>query len=235
MYYSWKLSPFDTKILGLKTAMITYVHHQSIRDLQKELKIENIEYATYRIPANDYSTIQRLEENGFLLVDGLVSLEKLLVTQSINSHLVSAAVQEDETQLISMARVIFRGVSRYYHDPVIVREKGDTLYQEWMRNSLNGKVSDLVLVWKENGIVLGFITLQKKGQIPLVGVSEKARGKGVGQGLINAALGTFKSWGLKKVRIETQMTNVAALRLYHSCGFKVVDSSLTFRWHSSSS
>jgi hypothetical protein len=40
----------------------------------------------------------------------------------------------------------------------------------------------------------------------------------------------MKKWGAKKSEIETQMANIPAIRAYQSCGFKIVDSYLTFRW-----
>jgi dTDP-4-amino-4,6-dideoxy-D-galactose acyltransferase len=233
MNYSWELSPFDTEIFGFKTAKITYVQSY-VSDLIHDFKKAKITYATCRISANDYSVIQSLEENGFILVDGLITLTVDLNTdQEIGFTPLKEATSEDHMKLINVAGSIFRGISRYYHDPVISTEKADNIYRQWMKNSLDGTVADVVLVSREMNDISGFITVQKKGQIPLIGVTEKVRGTGIGKKLIQTALATCKNWGLHKVLIETQMTNISALRLYHSCGFKIVSSHLTFRWHSS--
>ncbi len=235
MNYSWEESPFDTKILGFKTAKITYVVGNYIGDIKNDLKKQGIVYATYRVAMDDYGMIQHLEENGFILVDGMMTLGATLAhDEQAEWEFVKEAKPENHQQVIDLSRSVFRGVTRYYHDPVISTQKADSVYEHWLKNSLNGKVADLVLVWEEGEEIFGFITLQKKGHIPLVGVSENARGKGVGKRLLLAALARCKKWGLEEVIIETQMTNIAALRLYHACGFKITASYLTFRWHASS-
>lgn len=242
MNYSWELSSFDTEILGFKTAKITHIDssddkdviNRSISDLKKDLKNHRITYITYRLSADDYSMIQTLEENGFILVDSLLTLAtNLTISQRNDFPYILKAAQEDYPQIIDLAGSIFRGVSRYYHDPIIPTEKGDIIYRTWMKNSLEGSVADVVFVWKDEKGILGFITLQKKGQIPLIAVSEKARGKGIGKKMIFAALDTFTSWGLDRAVIETQTTNIQALGLYYSCGFNIIGSYLTLRWHAS--
>jgi len=231
MNYSWELSPFDTEILRYKTAKITHIDHpKNISDLKRNLIKENITYATYRVLANDYVMIQSLEKNDFIFVDGFITLEIHLVNQRNDFPLVQEALPKDYPQIIDLAGSVFRGVTRYYSDPIISTEKADAIYREWVKNSLNGGVADLVLIRKDKKDITGFITLQRKGKIPLIGVSEKARGEGIGKELTLAALAKFQKWGLEKVHVDTQMTNLAALRLYQSLGFKVFETFLTFRW-----
>ena len=239
MNYSWKLSKFDTKILGYKVAKIVNIDAsgdnisilQNIHELNKNLKENNIKYATYRVNANNYPVIHALEKSGYILVDGLITLETItnLGKHSTDSH-IRIATKDDLTSLLEIAGEVFN-VSRYYHDPVIPKGKADNIYKEWVKNTLLGKFGDMILVWEEKKKVFGLITLDKKGQISLVGVPKKARGKGIGRKLTEAALNLFREWGLKKVIIETQMTNIPALKLYQSCGFKIADSYLTFRWY----
>jgi len=240
MNYSWKLSKFDTEILGYKVAKIINIKNngddvsilRNIHALNKNLKKSNIKYATYRVNANNYPVIHALEKSGYILVDGLITLETItnLGKHSTDSH-IRIATKDDLTSLLEIAGNVFN-VSRYYHDPVIPKDKANTIYKEWVKNTLLGKFGDMTLVWEEKK-VLGLITLDKKGQIPLVGVSKDARGKGIGRELIESALNKFGDWGIKKIIVETQMTNIPALSLYQSCGFIIVDSHLTFRWHES--
>jgi dTDP-4-amino-4,6-dideoxy-D-galactose acyltransferase len=184
------------------------------------------------VNANNYPVIHALEKSGYILVDGLITLETItnLGKHSTDSH-IRIATKDDLTSLLEIAGNVFN-VSRYYHDPVIPKDKANTIYKEWVKNTLLGKFGDMTLVWEEKK-VLGLITLDKKGQIPLVGVSKDARGKGIGRELIESALNKFGDWGIKKIIVETQMTNIPALSLYQSCGFIIVDSHLTFRWHES--
>jgi dTDP-4-amino-4,6-dideoxy-D-galactose acyltransferase len=236
--YIWKLDTFDSQVLGFSVARITSdgLKHgwnkieKLIPLLIDDLKVNNVRYAVWRIPADDFLLIQALEKNGFLLIDGLMTLEASLGTSNFqqNEH-VAVATPDDSIQLIALSKDIFNCVSRYYHDPLIPKHTADNVFGQWMENSIKGEVADLVLTWKVGTEVLGLVTLQKKGQISLLGVSAKARGKGVGKGLLTAAMHVFADWGLDKVVIETQISNIPALYLYQSSGFKIIESNLTFR------
>ncbi len=236
--YIWKRDTFDSQVLGFSVARITGdgLKHEwnkienLIPLLIDDLKANNVRYAIWRIPADDFLLIQSLEKNGFLLIDGLMTLEASFGTNNFqqNEH-VAVATPDDSMQLIALSKDIFQGVSRYYHDPLISKNTADMVFGTWMENSIKGEVADLILTWKVGNEVLGLVTLQRKGQIPLLGVSAKARGKGVGKALLSAAMQTFIDWGLTKAVIETQISNIPALYLYQSTGFKISGSHLTFR------
>lgn len=240
MNYSWKLSKFDTEILGYKVAKIINIDTsgddatilQNVHELNKNLKENNIKYATYRVNANNYPIIHALEKSGYMLVDGLISLETTIniAKKDTNNH-VRRATEDDLMSLLEIAGEVFN-VTRYYHDPIIPKDKADLMYKTWVKNTLEGKFGDMILLWEEKK-VFGLITLDKKGQVPLVGVSKEARGKGIARELVESALNQFRDWGIKKILVETQMTNIPALSLYQSCGFKIADSHLTFRLHDS--
>lgn len=239
MYYSWKLDKFDTEILGYKVAKITNIEAsgdnvsilQNIHALNKNLKESNIKYATYRVNANNYPIIHALEKSGYILVDGLISLETTinLEQQDTNNH-VRTATEDDLKSLLELAGSMFNNVTRYYHDPIIPKDKADLIYKKWITNTLHGTFGDAILMWEEKNKILGFITLDKKGQIPFVGVSKEARGKGIGRSLLYASFARFKKWGVDTLNIDTQMGNIPALRAYQGVGFKIVNSHLTFRW-----
>lgn len=237
MRYSWELSKFDTEILGYKVAKIINIDSsgdseeifRNIHNLNEDLRKNDTRYATYRVNANNYPLIQSLEKSGYLLVDGLITLEATINLEKANNHSnIRIAAENDLPQLLELAGIVFNNVTRYYHDPIIPKEKADLIYKKWIKNTLEGKFGDMVLVWEKKGI-LGLITLDKKGQILLIGLAKEARGKGIGRELVQSALNQFGDWGIKKILVETQMTNIPALRLYQSCGFKITDSYLTFR------
>lgn len=241
MNYNWEKSDFDTNILGFNVAKIFNTlkinkknnSYKTIKKLIKELKKNKVIYATYRVNAGDFKTIHELQKNNFIIVDGHISLSiNISEIENKRNNNIKEADISNIIELSEISKTVFKNVSRYYNDPLISESNANKVFKEWIRNSLSGLVADKVLVWKENKKILGFITIQKKGQIPLLGVKHTARGKGVGKGLILASLQVLQDWGVKDVIIDTQMTNIAALRLYTSCGFKIINSSLTFRWSS---
>src|SRR3989338_7402728 len=83
MNSSFKNDAYDSKIFGFRVAKIHSINDpvkpssldQSIKDLIRDLIKNKFVYATYRVAANKFPLIHSLEENGFILVDGLVSLE----------------------------------------------------------------------------------------------------------------------------------------------------------------
>jgi len=232
--FAWVEDTFDTKILEIPTAKIQSIEqtgnlNDQVLNLIKDLKGNAIEYATYRLNASSFALIHALERNGFAYVDGMLAMELTIseVVAKENSK-IRPANENDIPALQELVKGLFK--TRYYNDPVIDKNKVNTIFQKWVKNSVTHQVADEVLLYEEAGKILGFITIKRDGPIPLVGVLENAQGKGIGKLLIYAALNYFKQIGVKKAFIETQIGNVSAIRSYQSCGFKVIDSYLTFRW-----
>jgi len=243
-HFSYNLSGFDTELFGYKVAKIDAIHSPAnIPLLISDLKKNEIMYATFRLPAHEFPMIHGLEQSGFLLVDGLISL-KLKYAEQVRGgccmddtsffednqdYSIIEATEKDLNTLMDIARNSFF-FNRPYNDPFIPKEKADELYARWIENSVKGKVADSVLVYKEKDTILGFITMQKKGHIPLIAVDKEKRGKGIAKKLLNAALQKIEEWFVEEVEIETQIQNIPALRAYQASGFKISGSYLTFRW-----
>lgn len=240
--YSWEHSPFDTEILGFVVAKIKNIKSGNVTSLVTDLKKNKVLYATYRLPANSFSLIYELEKAGFIIVDGLISLNidlREVILLPIEKN-IREAKRKDVQKLKRIAREAFF-LNRFYTDPIIPKDKAPLVYEKWIENSVLGKKADKVLLFEEGEIAgfiskackaIGFITLEKQGRIPLVAVSKDFQGKGIARKLINAALAQFKKWGVKEIQISTAMFNIPALRVYQACGFKIVESYFTFRWSS---
>lgn len=251
MRYSWKIDDFDSKVFGFNATKITYLDSKNIKNLIRDLNKNKISYATIRVKANDFQLIHSLEQSGFILVDGLISLSidvsslKFKVSREVRDAKIS-----DLLQLKRLTTSLYSN-TRITNDPK-TKAFANKYYTSWVENSVNGEAADSVLVWapprrgsapegRKGGEILGYVTLQKKGrrpggasgpegQVPLIGVSEKARGKGIGRSLLHASFARFKKWGVDNVNIDTQMSNIPALRAYQRVDFKIVGSYLTFRW-----
>lgn len=236
--FSWQYLKWDSEILERRTTkIISFKSQGTIKERRKLVKKllkgfldEKIAYATYRLNASDFLTIHALEEEGFRLVDGLICLE-LELNASFKGipNNIRPAVKEDAEKLQNLAHNAF-SQTRFYNDPQVKKYQADRIYSEWIKNSINGPMANKVFVFKEKGNALGFITLKKNGNIVLIAVDKRQRGKGIGKSLVQAAINQFLKWSLKKSTIETQMTNMSALRTYQSCGYKIKNSFLTFRW-----
>lgn len=236
MEYLWRVDEFDSKIFGFKVAKIVKLEPVQVENLVADLIKNKVVYATIRTQSDNFQLIDKLERCGFLLVDGIISLS---LDISLKRHHKAKEIREarssDLLQLKKLTTNLYSG-TRITNDP-FVKAFSNKYYITWVENSVRGEAADSVLVWEDlpagrqgKDQILGYITLQKKGQIPLVGVSPKARGKGIAKKLINAALRKFRKWEVNEVLIETQMGNIPALRSYQGAGFKIASSYLTFRW-----
>ena len=114
--------------------------------------------------------------------------------------------------------------SRFSTDPNIPRDKFEALYKEWIHKSLNKEIADEVLVILDNTNVAGMITLGNKndnGDIGLLSVDTRYRGKKYGEMLVRSAQTWFIRNGYKFGHVVTQADNTAACRLYTKCGYSV--------------
>ena len=116
--------------------------------------------------------------------------------------------------------------SRFALDPRIAREKFESLYETWMRRSMARELCDMVLVvqQRDSNIPQGMVTISLKegiGQIGLISVSEKQRGRGLGRRLMEAADRWMWAHGAKSAQVVTQLQNVAASRMYENAGYKI--------------
>lgn len=230
MMYSWKVDSFDSDVLGFKVAKIISLDPKNVRNLIRDLIKNKVSYATCRIQTNNLPLIHVLESTGFILVDGLISL--IIDVSSIDPE-VSPQIREAHKDDLPKLKKLTSGLyslSRIDNDPLISKKHANDFFLRWIENSVKGEVADSVLVWDEKGEILGYVSLQKKGQIPLIGVAESARGKGIAKELLNASFAQFKKWSVKNVSIDTQINNIPALSVYQSAGFKIIDSHFTFRW-----
>jgi len=238
--FSWEKSQFDSELFGFPVAKIISIKNEKsqkkqleiIDSLLKEFKQKKIKYATFRLPTDNFQLIQSLEKSGFIIVDEIIAMEQkeFALVKKTESQIRIAAL-EDLADLKKISLTVFK-YNRFFNDKIIPVKKANELFSKWIENSLKKIAADEVLVWDEKDEVLGYVTIQKNGHIPLIAVSSKAQGRKIARKLIIGALSQFSKWNSKSIKIETQITNIPAIRSYQSCGFKIVGSYLTLRWSS---
>ena len=128
----------------------------------------------------------------------------------------------DET-LVNLARQSGE-FSRFRTDPRVGRHVFEAIYDAWIRNSVERRIADEVLVAISDGRTVGLVTVARRGEqmeIGLLAVDAQSRGRGVGRALVSAALGWGKAAACTRAVVVTQQANQAACRLYESCGYHV--------------
>jgi len=126
--------------------------------------------------------------------------------------------------------------SRFFFDRRFPRDRCGQLYRTWIRRSCEGW-ADSVLVAARGAEPVGFISCHlddggRAGRVGLVGVSERARGEGVGRLLIDGALDWFTRNSAQTASVVTQGRNTAAQRLYQRSGFLTRETRLWYHgWY----
>ena len=175
--------------------------------------------------SNHVETLRTAEKNGFYLTDIRVTYEcslGRLEDRPLPDRDIRMAVPEDLPALRAMTDSSYRD-SRFYYDGHFPQTACDRMYEIWIEKSLSG-FAQAVLVKGAPGQPEGFVTCdtllpEAIGKIGLVGVNSQARGRGVGQSLVQESLHWFAGQGLKSVQVVTQGRNIPAQRLYQKCGF----------------
>lgn len=216
----------------------------------KHAEQKDVQHISARLDASDLSGLHVLESAGFITVDGILTFALdlsrdsatlssagcQLALQGVNLRLATGADSEATTELARTAYIY----DRFHADPAIPSEQADELHAEWLRNSCAGKAADAVVLAEDERGLLGFVTCKLQcdtkahlgkliGTIVLVATADRARGRGVGRATTLASVEWFRNQQVDIVEVGTQLRNIPASRLYQSCGFRLVGSSVSLR------
>ena len=179
---------------------------------------------------NDTQTIRLAEDHGFRLVEIRLIMERKLTdwdprtrAKAVENIVIRPGQMEDIPIVQSIAKNSYID-SRFYFDDHFSKEKWQTYYETWVKNSFSGG-ADLTLVAEKEGELVGYITglvLKGKpvGQYELTGVKESARKLGVGQELFRSGLDWYVRTGINYIWVATQGRNITTQRMILRHGFK---------------
>ncbi|CAN5805591.1 dTDP-4-amino-4,6-dideoxy-D-galactose acyltransferase [soil metagenome] len=130
-----------------------------------------------------------------------------------------SAIPSEQLINLSMQSGLY---SRYKIDTNFKKREFERMYLAWIENSVNKKIADHTFVYEENGKELGFVTLKARnnhGQIGLIAVDEKSRGKAIGKKLITAVVNCLAEKKIPELDVATQVDNEDACNFYKKTGF----------------
>ena len=237
-----RLLDWDSEFFGRKIASTNVVAlgPVEVEAVLAWCRAQAIDCLYHLSDATDLATLRAIEQREFRLVDIRVTLDRKLdpprALANAPQHAPTAAssIRRARPSDVAILRAIASKSytdSRFYADSNFDRARCDELYATWIEKSCGGW-AEAVWVAENAGIPAGFVTChareQRRGEIGLLGIGEEARGRGLGRYLIERALDWFTEAGLARVTVVTQGKNVAAQRLYQSCGFRSAKVEL---WH----
>ncbi len=163
------------------------------------------------------------QKQGAILVDQKVTYwQELKFTQElvvadldvVETHQMSLKLRE-----LSLQSGIY---SRFHRDSNFGSHVYEELYTEWIEKSITKELARSVFVFGTVENALGMLTLgikYERADIGLLAVDESARGKGVGQRLLELAKQRTCEWGFNALQVVTQKENKPACRFYERNGF----------------
>jgi dTDP-4-amino-4,6-dideoxy-D-galactose acyltransferase len=228
----WDSAFFQRKIGTLKSP---FDDLSALKDTLKKAKKDGFKYLTCRLAAQDTVLIRLLESNGFYLTDIGVTLETATrryfqqgkQSRPTKQNAIKAATLEDIPALQKYITSLF-SESRFYNDSFFPGEDADRLYRAWIENSVKGDAADVVFHIPGTGFISCRKSGKNSGQIVLIGVKKRFRGKGYGTALITEAMHWFRKERVRTVTVRTQLKNDRALNFYARIGFYVKGSDIVF-------
>jgi len=225
---SFSLLEWDTKFFGYKIAkiLVTQDSKAQIDQTISMLKSEDFKLAYLFVSPEDDISNDSIKACSGQLVD-----EKVIYSYSIDKQInynvdnyIVIYNEDNATEELIQLTLQSGAYSRYRIDTNFRNNEYENLYQEWIKKSVTKEIADQVLVYKEEGHILGFITIriaEGQGTIGLLAVDEKSRGKSIGKKLLTSSFAYFHNNNIARIEVVTQRGNQIACRFYESCGFNV--------------
>ncbi len=216
---------WDSRFFGRRIARIENdrLTEQSLQDALAWCQEQGIECLYFLCSPENDTSIVLAESANFHFVD--VRVELNWKTQPSIEPPASAIREFQATDLARLQKIASQAYTntRFSYDNHFSPDRVAELYSEWLTGSCRNVSHKVFVAENKNGTV-GFITCQfdgdELGRIGLLGISDEAQGKGYGQQLAQTAQHFFNQTGVREVRVVTQGRNIAAQRLYQSCGFR---------------
>lgn len=218
---------WDSNFFGYKIAKIVASNQNQgeLKILLTKLYNAHIKLVYWFVDPNDKTSNEAAKKNGGFLADEKITYKinsSNYNFQKIDNQYLQSYLKKPLNKNILSLALQSGFYSRYRKDKKFVHNEFIRLYTTWIERSLNGEIAKDVIVYVNNDIEVGLVTLEVKdnyGSLGLLAVNKKHRGKSIGKQLINAALIKFKSYGINRVNVSTQKKNIAACKFYEKIGF----------------
>lgn len=248
-----RLLPWDTKFFGFTMGKLDYLvsmggYEKSITikryllsSLMAVCRREKFIHLNCRVDIEDISSLHALEENGFRIMDTMVTFafdcRKPKISYLRSIYRVRNFKKSDLPYLIDIAESSF-SKDRFHLENSIPKEKANSLYGEWIRNSSH---KDHILVSVNSADTpVGFFTHRLFGRLfeftnykimgdnGLMAVAPSAKGAIVG--LMKVVLENARPH-CNYVEFYTQLSNVEVLHLFGKFNLNFIVAQYTFhKW-----
>lgn len=185
-----------------------------------------------KIPAQRLDWADALAGLGFRLAEGEVDFALVIGTESASPLSAVRIAQAEDIPLLRQTAASVFAASRF-RAPWYGPQDSGRFYATWIEKAVLGTFDhQCLLVLGNDGEPEGFVSLRDIGQqearIGLLAAYPEAQGKGTGSRLMAAAIAWCQQQRLQRLRIATQISNTAALRLYQRHGATIESTAYWF-------
>ncbi|WP_275554367.1 dTDP-4-amino-4,6-dideoxy-D-galactose acyltransferase [Mixta sp. Marseille-Q2659] len=183
-------------------------------------RLDDFDLVQAKVDSQQAAQLDALQQIGFRLVEGEADLQLAVATGERQSG-IRIARPEHIPALRSAAGAAF-AYSRF-RAPWYQSHDSARFYAQWIENAVLGAFDNQCLIaHDEQGKLQGFVSLRELGvgeaRIGLLATLPTAQGQGIGTRLMLAAQDWCRARRLSQLRVATQLSNLAAMRLYLRCG-----------------
>jgi len=172
-----------------------------------------------KVSAEDIDRLDALQLAGFHVVEG--EADFVLSVERTTRQPGMRIARESQIPLLRDAAAAAFTFSRF-REPWFPADASARFYARWLENAVRGTFDhQCLLAVDEQGELQGFVTLRElsdDARVGLLAVLPTAQRSGVGRRLMAAAADWTRVRGLKRLRVATQLSNLAAMRLYFRSG-----------------
>jgi dTDP-4-amino-4,6-dideoxy-D-galactose acyltransferase len=220
------LLPWDTRFFGFNIARLLpcRVSEESLAEALEWCSLHQVHCLYFLADFDHRETLRLVEAAGFSLVDLRVTLARDLSTAADQAPPVAAIRPFEEDDLPALKAIARRSHrdSRFFFDGRFPEDRCEDLFETWIERSCSGW-AQAVFVAEVDGAASGYCACHLDdrgvGSIGLIAIADSAQGRGLGTGLVGAALSFFTKQGATRAQVVTQARNVPAQRLYQKMGF----------------
>lgn len=126
-------------------------------------------------------------------------------------------------QIVGIARDSFQ-FSRFFNDPRLPEVQAKNIYYHWTKCAFEQE-NKYFVVCERDANIAGYILFsvnEEEGVIQLIAVDKKYQGQRVGKSMIQAMELFVIEKGVTKIKVGTQVSNIAAAQFYSKIGFTYV-------------
>lgn len=164
------------------------------------------------------------------LVDVKITFQKNTCRKTIDDHIFYFDLNTHSYAELLELVYLSGHDSRFLRDEFFSENDFQRLYKTWIDKNIQSTDS-VVLVFIENHKVIGFISFKQTislASIDLIAVSPEARGKGIGEKLIEALETILQSNTL--LTVSTQKSNLKACKFYKKCSFRLMQQKFIYHY-----